>query len=170
MIKITITTVTMVFHHLPLPRRGLKSKSEYFHCISSKAVDTFSDRSGMCIEHSTLIVTQVPPWAAVSMSNAILFWITAFFIWICSPLMVSRPLELSLQSSFQLSLTVLVDYRSSCWYLAVMALVLSKRACSVKLVKASTLTMIFVVPTEGTNKAARQSYHWNTDHVHLVCK
>ena len=38
-------------------------------CISSKAVDTFSDRSGMYTQHSTLTMAQVPPWAAVSMSN-----------------------------------------------------------------------------------------------------
>ena len=36
-----------------------------------------------------------------------------------------------------------------------MAFVLSKRAGLVKLVKASTLTMISVVPIEGTNKAVR---------------
>ena len=35
-----------------------------------------------------------------------------------------------------------------------MAFVLSKRTCLVKLVKASTLTMISVVPIEGTNTAA----------------
>ena len=51
-----------------------------------------------------------------------------------------------------------------------MAFVLSKRACLVKLVKASTLTTISVVPIEGTNKAAEQSYHWNMDHVYLTCR
>ena len=44
-----------------------------------------------------------------------------------------------------------------------MALSLSRRACFVKLVKASTLIIISVVPIEGTNKAAIYSYHWNTD-------
>ena len=40
-----------------------------------------------------------------------------------------------------------------------MAFVLSRRACFVKLVKASTLIIISVVPIEDTNKAAIYSYH-----------
>ena len=83
---------------------------------------------------------QVPPWAAVCMSKAILLWITTFLIWICS--------------SFK----------------AWMAFVLSRKACFLKLVKVSTLIVISVVPTEGTNKAAIYSYHRNTDLVHLACK
>ena len=39
-----------------------------------------------------------------------------------------------------------------------------------KLVKASTLITISVVPIEGTNEAAIYSYHRNTDLVHLACK
>ena len=74
------------------------------------------------------------------MSKAILLWVTTYLIWICS--------------SFK----------------AWMAFVLSRRACFVKLVKASTLIIISVVPIEGMNKAAIYSYHWNTDLVHLACK
>ena len=40
-----------------------------------------------------------------------------------------------------------------------MAFVPSRRACFVKLVKASSLIIISVVPIEGTNKAAMYSYH-----------
>ena len=136
----------MIFHQSPFTQertevqKGIFSLDTAFtwFCISFKAGDTFSNRSGMYTQHSTLVTAQVPPWAAVSMSNVILFWITAFFIWICS--------------SFK----------------ACMAFVLSKRACLVKLVKGSTLTMMSVVPTEDTNKAARESYHWSTDGVHLA--
>ena len=84
--------------------------------MSSKAVNTLPDKSRMYTQHSTLIIAQVPHWAAVSMSRAILLWITAFLFWICS--------------SFK----------------AYVAFVLSRRACFVKLVKASTLIIISVVP------------------------
>ena len=136
MIKITITTVAVVFHQSPFTQERTEVQKGKFSldmaftwfCISSKAVDTFSDRSGMYTQHSTLIMAQVPPWAAVSMSNAILFWITAFLIWI--------------YSSFK----------------AWMALVLYKRACLVKLVKASTLTVLpnVRIPEREESRLPRQ--------------
>jgi len=45
--------------------------------ISSKAVDTLPDKSEMYTQHSTLIIAQVPPRAAVSISKGILLWIAA---------------------------------------------------------------------------------------------
>ena len=147
-IKATISVVNPVFHQSPFTQDRTEVQKGMFSFdiaftwffMLSKAVDTLSDKSGMYTQHSTLIIAQVPPWAAVSMPKAILLWITAFFIGICS--------------SFK----------------AWMAFVLSRRACFVKLVKASTLIVISVVPIKGTNKAAIYSYHWNTDLVHLACK
>ena len=60
MIKITITTVTMIFHQTPLTQDRTKVQKGIFSldmaftwfCISSKAVYTFSDRSGMYTQHS----------------------------------------------------------------------------------------------------------------------
>ena len=140
-IKATITVVNIVFHQL-------KSRKECFHltlllpgfsCHLKQSIRC--QISQECIHfNSALIMAQVPPWAAVSMSRAILLWITAFLIWICS--------------SFK----------------AWMTFVLSRRACFVKFLKASTLIMISVVPIEDTNKAEIYSYHWNTDLVHLACK
>ena len=45
------------------------------------------------------------------------------------------------------------------WGAIAFSIVLSRRACFVKLVKASTLIMISVVPIESTNKEAIYSYH-----------
>ena len=39
--------------------------------MSSRVADTLPDKSGIYIQHSTLIIAQVPPWVAVSMSKAI---------------------------------------------------------------------------------------------------
>ena len=115
-IKATVTMVNIVFHHLPFTQDRTKVQKGMFSFdiaftwffMSSKAADTLPDKSGIYTQHSTLIIAQVPPWAAVSMSKAILFWITTFLIWICS--------------SFK----------------AWMVLAPSRRACFVKLVKAST--------------------------------
>ena len=90
MIKIIIPIVKIVFHQSNFTQDRTEFQKGIFtfimtftwFCISSMAADTFPDRSGMYTQHSTLIMVQVPPWAAVSMSNAILFWITAFLIWI----------------------------------------------------------------------------------------
>lgn len=145
-IKATITILNIVFHQSPFTQDRTKVQKGMFSFdiaftqffMSSKAADTLPDKSGYT-QHSTLIIAQIPPWAAVSMSKAIQFGITAFLIWICS-------------------------------FKAWMALALSRRACFVKLVKASTLIILSVDPIEGMSKAAIYSCHWNTDLVHLACK
>ena len=70
-------------------------------------------------------MAQVPPCAAINISNAILFWRTALLSKACS--------------EFKAAITI----------------VLSFKACLVKLVKASTLSIMSVVPSDGTNIAAR---------------
>ena len=77
MIKNTITTFIIVFHQSPFTQDRIEVQKGIFSpdmaftcfCISSMAADTFPDRSGMYTQHSTLIMAQVHPWAAVSMSS-----------------------------------------------------------------------------------------------------
>ena len=83
-----MTVVKIVFHQSLFTQDRTEVQKGMFSLdiaftwffMSSKAVDTLSDKSGMYTQHLTLIIAQVPPWAAVSMSKAILLWITAFLI------------------------------------------------------------------------------------------
>ena len=68
MIRTIMTTVTVVFHQSPFTQDRAKVQKGIFSLdmaftwfyISSKAVDTFSDKSGMYTQHLTLIMAQVP--------------------------------------------------------------------------------------------------------------
>ena len=69
-IKATITMVNIVFHQTPFTQddstevqKGMFSFDIAFtwFFMSSKAVDTLPDKSGMYTQHSTLIIAQVPP-------------------------------------------------------------------------------------------------------------
>ena len=86
----------------------------------------------------------------------------------------NQRVEASLELQTDVLSHSILNYHFLIWicssFKAWMALAPSKRACFVKLVKASTLIIISVVPIEGMNKAAIYSYHWNTDLVHLACK
>ena len=131
--RTTMTMVNTVFHQSPFTydrtevQKGRLSSDIAFtwSFMSSRVTDILPDKSGIYTQHSALIIAQVPPWAAVSMSKAILFWITAFLICICSVF--------------------------SAW----IALRLSFRALWVKLVRASTLIILSIVPNEGTNIAPK---------------
>ena len=70
-------------------------------------------------------MVRIPPCAAINISYAILFWSTALRSKACSE------------------------------FKAAIAIVLSFKACLVKLVKASTLSLMSVVPSDGTNITAR---------------
>ena len=72
-------------------------------------------------------MAQVPTCAAINISNAFLFWHTAWHI----------------KASLKLK--------------AAISIILSFEACLVKLVKASSLSIMSVVPSDGTNIAARKS-------------
>ena len=63
MIKITITTVIIVFYQSPFTQDGMFLFDIVFiwFFMSSKAVYTLPDKSGMYTQHSTLIIAQVPP-------------------------------------------------------------------------------------------------------------
>ena len=85
-IKATITMVNIVFYQSLFTQGRTKVQKAMFSFdiaytwffMSSKATDILPDKSGIYTQHSTLIIVQVPPWAAVNMSKAILFWITTF--------------------------------------------------------------------------------------------
>ena len=68
----------MVFHQSPFTQERTEVQKGIFSldmaftwfCISFKAVDTFSNRSGMYTQHLTLITAQVPPWATVCLTSS----------------------------------------------------------------------------------------------------
>ena len=80
--------VNIVFHQSPFTQDRTKVQKGMFSFdiaftqffMSSKAADTLPDKSGIYTQHSTFIIAQVPPWAAVTMFKAIQFWITTFLI------------------------------------------------------------------------------------------
>ena len=80
-IKATITMVNIVFHRSPFTQDSTKVQKGMFlfdiaftwFFMTSKAADTFPDKSGIYTQHSTLIIAQVPLWATVNMSKIILF-------------------------------------------------------------------------------------------------
>ena len=75
-IKATITMVNIVFHRSPFTQDSTKVQKGMFlfdiaftcFFISSKAVDTLPDKSGMHTQHSTLIIAQVPLCAEIMVS------------------------------------------------------------------------------------------------------
>jgi len=184
----------------------------------SRAADTLPDKSGIYTQHSILIIAQVPPWVAVSMSAAkslqscptlcdpidvsppgspvpgilqarSLEWVAISFsnawkwkvkvkslsrVWLSAtpwtaayqapPSMgfsrqeywsgVPLPSPVSMSKAIQFWITSLLICICSS-FKAWIAFVLSRRACFLKLVRASTLIIISVVPIDGMNKAAR---------------
>jgi len=90
--NVIITMVRTVFHQSPFThdrtevQKGRLPSGIAFTwpLILSGVADTLPDKSGIHTQHSTLIIAQIPPCVAISISKAIQCWIPAFLTCICS--------------------------------------------------------------------------------------
>ena len=144
-IKTTITMVNIVFHQLPFTQDRTKVQKRVF------SFDIAFTRFFM----SSKAADTLPDKSGIYTQHSTLI-IAQFPPWVA----------VTMFKAIQFWITAFLI--CICSFKAWMALALSRRACFVKLVKASTLIIISVVPIEGTYKAAIYSCHWNTDLVHLA--